>query len=554
METAKQTLTTTWQEYTRSTDNLVRRFKTARVHSRYRQLLGPYSTFYTDTLFSNVVSLRGNTCGQVYFNKANFYKFYPLRSKSDAHTTLIPLLELTGLPSGVHSDRAPELINGQFSNLLRKYRIRQSTTEAKSPWQNRAEGEGVKPIKRLGLWLMERANAPARTWDFAYELAADILSLTCKPNVAFGMQTGYQAITNIRPDISQHASFSFYQWIWHWDEIKKQKQLGRWLGVAEGVGPIMTFWILPSSGIPIPRSSIIPVTTDEKNSDPVKERIQEFTLAINPKLCNDSKYAINSKQGANRINSTNTKTTKTNTASDLWDGDVESIPFEPTNEENAMEQLDEHIGQQIELSKDDSLMLVTVVSRKRDPSGKLIGSKNANPKLDSRVYNVQYPDGHYEQYSTNVLCEAINETLDVDGYAKSYIDEICGYKKDLKQAIATENGYTRSHNGRDVPIITTKGWDIKVRWIDGSTTWVPLSVFKNSQPLMLAEYARTMNIQNEPAFRWWVPHVLKKASRLISKMKVLHHKNSLKFGLEIPKSVKDATRLNTLNGSATAWV
>ena len=215
-ETARQTLHATWQEYTRSTDNLTRRFKTTRVHSRYRQLLGPYSVFNTDTLFSNVISLRGNTCGQVYFNKANFYKFYPLKSKSDAHTTLIPLLELAGMPSKIHSDRAPELISGRFGDLLRKYRIRQSTTEANSPWKNRTEGEGVKPIKRLRLWLMERSNAPPRTWDFAFELAANILSLTCKPSVIFGDQTGYQAITNIRPDISQYASFSFYQWVWHW--------------------------------------------------------------------------------------------------------------------------------------------------------------------------------------------------------------------------------------------------------------------------------------------------------------------------------------------------
>ena len=73
-EMARQTLMATWQEYTRSTDNLNLRFKTARVHSRYRQLLDPYSGFDTDTLFSIVLSLRGNTCGQVYYKKAKFYK------------------------------------------------------------------------------------------------------------------------------------------------------------------------------------------------------------------------------------------------------------------------------------------------------------------------------------------------------------------------------------------------------------------------------------------------------------------------------------------------
>ena len=131
--TARLALNSTYQEYTRSTDNLTRRFKTARIHSCYRQLGGLFSQFYTDILFFHVTSIRGNTYGQVYFNKAKFYKFYPLQSKKDSHMTLIPLLELAGIPSGMHSDRAPDLISGQYSSLLKKYRIRQTTVESNSP-------------------------------------------------------------------------------------------------------------------------------------------------------------------------------------------------------------------------------------------------------------------------------------------------------------------------------------------------------------------------------------------------------------------------------------
>ena len=179
IDTARRTLKSTYQEYTRSADNLTRRFKTARVHSRYRSLTGPYSQFYMDTLFSSVISVRGNTCGHVYFNKAGFWKFYPLRKKEEVHTTLLPLIELAGIPSGIHSDRAPELIKGQFCSLLSKYRIRSTTTESNSPWQNQAEGQGVKKIKKLGFWLLQKYNAPMRLWDYAFELAANILTLTC---------------------------------------------------------------------------------------------------------------------------------------------------------------------------------------------------------------------------------------------------------------------------------------------------------------------------------------------------------------------------------------
>ena len=165
---------------------------------------------------------------------------------------------------------------------------------------------------------------------------------------------------------------------------------------------------------------------------------------------------------------------------------------------------------------------------------------------------MQYPDGHFERYSTNVLSEALNETMDHDGYDKSYISEICGYRKDMKHAITKENGFVKSHNGRNVPVITTKGWKVNVRWLNGSTNWIPLNVFKNSQPLILANYAKTMKIHDEPAFLWWVPHVLRKASRLLSKVKTLYHKNNLKFGIEVPKSIRDAILLDKENGN-TFW-
>ena len=91
IETARLTLLSTYQEYTREPRNLTRRFKTSRAHSRFRTLFGPYSTFYTDTLFSKVVSLRGNTCGQVFFNKSRFYKFSPEKETGLAHNPLTTL-------------------------------------------------------------------------------------------------------------------------------------------------------------------------------------------------------------------------------------------------------------------------------------------------------------------------------------------------------------------------------------------------------------------------------------------------------------------------------
>ena len=60
-------------------------------------------------------------------------------------------------------------------------------------------------------------------------------------------------------------------------------------------------------------------------------------------------------------------------------------------------------------------------------------------------------------------------------------------------------------------IITTKGWLLNVEWVDGTSSWIPLSDLKESKPIEVAEYAIAHGISDEPAFAWWTPHVIKKA-------------------------------------------
>ena len=64
-----------------------------------------------------------------------------------------------------------------------------------------------------------------------------------------------------------------------------------------------------------------------------------------------------------------------NTAPDVWDGDPNSLPYDTTSEEAAIEQLDKCIGTQILLSTKTEPELSKVTSRKRDATGHLIGTK-----------------------------------------------------------------------------------------------------------------------------------------------------------------------------------
>ena len=100
--------------------------------------------------------------------------------------------------------------------------------------------------------------------------------------------------------------------------------------------------------------------------------------------------------------------------------------------------------------------------------------------------------------------------------------------------------------------ITTNGWTFYVEWRDDTTTWVPLSVLKESNPLMLADYVISMGIEKYPAFAWWIPSVTLKRKYIVKQIQHCIPKKSMKFGIIVPGSVNEAINLDKENGN-TLW-
>jgi hypothetical protein len=72
---------------------------------------------------------------------------------------------------------------------------------------------------------------------------------------------------------------------------------------------------------------------------------------------------------------------------------------------------------------------------------------------------------------------------------------------------------------------------------------------KNSYPVQVTEYAVNNKIASEPAFAWWVPHLLKKRDWIIQKVKTRFRKKTHKFGIEVPSSVREALDINKRMGT-----
>ena len=230
--------------------------------------------------------------------------------------------------------------------------------------------------------------------------------------------------------------------------------------------------------------------------------------------------------------------------------DDENLPHAMDDLEQSHE-VDPYLNMELGLPRgtDGELHHATVKRRRVDDDGNPIGSSHKNPILDSREYDVEFLDGTVEILTANIIAENLLAQVDEEGHRQLLLDKIIDFRKDSSavpkgnETIVTRNGVTRKR-------MTTRGWELCVIWKDGSTDWVSLKDLKESYPVDIAQFAINNNIQDEPAFSWWVPYVLKKREAIISKITSKYWQRTHKFGIRMPKSVKDAYEIDKENGNS----
>jgi hypothetical protein len=186
--------------------------------------------------------------------------------------------------------------------------------------------------------------------------------------------------------------------------------------------------------------------------------------------------------------------------------------------------------------------------RKRDRDGKPIGKRNENPLLDTRVYEVQYPNGATTEITANLSAENIFSQVDQEGCSYSVHREIVDHHSN-SHALKKGDGYEIGSNGQRRPKHMIIGWELQVEWQDGSMSWVPLKDLKESNPIKIAEYAITNKISEEPAFAWWTRQVLKKRDHMICKVKSCYWSRTSKYGIKLPKTVEEAYDIDKQTGT-----
>ena len=98
----------------------------------------------------------------------------------------------------------------------------------------------------------------------------------------------------------------------------------------------------------------------------------------------------------------------------------------------------------------------------------------------------------------------------VDDEEKKYIliDGILNHVAD-DTSVRKEEGHSEDVEGRKRRRLTTKRWTIVDSWKDGTEPRILLKDTKESYPVEVVEYAKSNEIDDDPAFIWWVPNTLK---------------------------------------------
>jgi hypothetical protein len=223
----------------------------------------------------------------------------------------------------------------------------------------------------------------------------------------------------------QVVTFNFYEPVWYIEQTEDfpnpKRKLGRWLGEAYNIGQALCYWVITSTGNPIARSTIQQIPREYFDTDSAKEELAALDKALHERFgkpisdSDDEVYDLNITTGSCK------------------DGDDAIAPlYEKVEPEAATpdadswdpEAFDKYISAQVILPSQDTHLLGTVTARKRDSHGTPIGMANNNPILDTRIYEVTFPDGHTAEFVANVIAKCLYSQVDSEGNQYIITDEI----------------------------------------------------------------------------------------------------------------------------------
>ena len=137
-------------------------------------------------------------------NGLGFTKFWPMVSKADSYESLWHFVQDVGIMEQLVTDGDPTMAYKAWKDMIREYRIKQTTTEPYSPWQNCAEFD-VRAVKRGIRRFTKKTRSPKRLWClFGIHICA-LRRFTAHDSVNLRGRCADEFVPGYTPDISAYV-------------------------------------------------------------------------------------------------------------------------------------------------------------------------------------------------------------------------------------------------------------------------------------------------------------------------------------------------------------
>ena len=554
-EDAKRTIETTTQHCVRTQDpTLSRNYGTNDRMLRYKRI---DTHFFMDTFFATSKvqkSKRGNTCCQLFVTDKGYVYVVPMKSKSEVLLAVKQFAKEIGAPDAIICDMSGE----QTSKAVRQFCSEIGTTlkvlEEGTPWANRAELY-IGLIKEAVRKDMQESDSPLIFWDYCLERRVSIHNLTARGSFKLQGQCAYTDLTGEQGDISKLCQYEWYGWCYYRDQKAafpmNKERLGRVLGPTRGEGNEMCQYVLQANGVVVPRRSLRPLRVAELHSPVEAKKREIFDKLITRKYGSTFQPRL-MKKPKKQANASSMEYHETDEEESQEKLEVEDVVDSTGRLINQQPLHDVLLHSELYVQHGDEYVVGKVARRALNPDGKVVGSYDPDPFLNSIIYEVELPDGSIKEVGANIIAENILSQVDEDGFSTTLMEAIVDYRVDTATAVRKGDHYVYTKSGQRRLRKTTLGWEFLLRWRDGNETWVKLKDLKDSHPVELAEFAKARGIADEPAFVWWVPHTLRKRDVIIASIKKRIRKTTHKYGIEIPRDTQHAIELDKQNGN-TFW-
>jgi hypothetical protein len=583
------------------TTQLARRIETREVFrkhlkSRYPELNRRRlrETYATDTFFSSIPALGGATCMQLYVGvTSRFIAVYAMKTESEGAETLADFVRDYGAPYHIRSDNAKMETGHAFTAICRKYNIKQSTTEPHHPQQNPAERQ-IQDVKRQVNLIMDRVGCPDMLWLLATKYVVYLLNRTATKSLEW--KTPIEQAFGDTPDISNLLQFSFWELVYYYTPAKgfpsTKEAIGRFVGIAENIGDFMTYFVLTDTGQVLARSQVRTAGTEGRHNRRADEAVEDLDNDEKPKtdyldevdddmptdehetsvadraaIEGRSQRLHEGQKSAFRHERDERGGTKhpppvaRNERDERWKARKDQISQKGDDRNEGSQ------GSSGSNFAGDDVTELGINVTERDPNDGVVMSLNdianvAAPLVPDPEELIGFK--YIEEYRGHKLTKEVRE-YDID--TKEFGLELAnGRTETISHADLMDKWISMREEENDMwsfeKIIghrkeKRKPPQVQVLWSNGEKTWEKIGLIREDDPITLARYAQVHDLLGQEGWRWAKAYAQdpQKMIRMVTNVMVTKTKKrapKYKFGVNVPKSVRQAQEYDTGNGN-TLW-